>query len=126
MVREDIDEEFSSATEESGTSMCYEDIIKYLMDINDIPGQYSDDMMFKFCLENKLKNSFDERNFLNVHSIDKFLNINGFGLKHLYVQKSSDHEYINEAWKKVDQQLLAQIIVHYDDHYMYVLKIINM
>ena len=41
------------------------------------------------------------------------------------MNSSSDIEYINSAWQKIDQQTLSQIIIHYEDHFMYVLKIAN-
>ena len=124
VVQNDISKEFSISPDGS-VEFCYEDILKYLIYLNDIPVEYSDGMMEKFCYENNIDGSFDDRNYLNIHSIDRYLMNYNLSLKHIEMNSSSDIEYINSAWQKIDQQTLSQIIIHYEDHFMYVLKIAN-
>ena len=77
-------------------------------------------------MRENIQNGFDENNFVNVHVIDAFLRDYALQLKYLNVTEEDTKEYLDKVWKCIDEKVHAQIIVHYKNHYMIVLKLVHM
>ena len=121
-VRQDILDEEDNHDEK----FCYDHLLENVVFINDIQTKVKPGMLEKFCEEQNVEDAFDERNFVNIHAIDKFVRCHGLQLKYLEISQESTKKELNEVWNKIDEQSHAQLILHYKNHYIQVLKIIHM